>query len=107
MARFLVLWQPNWAVTWPADPSEGLKLTEMMFATIDNLMKKGEIEEFGFFPDGRAGYLIIKGEASDIYRRVSLFQPYILCEAHEIIPYEKGKEITIELSKAQIEASKM
>lgn len=104
MARFLVLWRVNWAATWPTDPTEGLKLTKMMFASIEDSMKQGKIEEFGFFPDGGGGYTINKGEAADIYRGVSQFQPYMIFEVHEIIPYEKGKEITLAMAKAQVEA---
>jgi len=96
----LTLWRMNPAAAWPTDPSEALKLNEKMFAAIDEAIKKGGVEEFGFFPDGASGYGIGKGEAADAFRSVSMFVPYILCEVHEIIPYEKGKEITIALLKA-------
>jgi len=104
--RFLVLWRMNPAVPSPTDPSEHLKLEEKMFAATDDLIKKGEIEEFGFFQDGTSGYVIGKGEATDMFRCSSMFLPYILCEVHEIIPYEKGKEITMAVLKAGIEAAK-
>ena len=106
MARFLVLWRGNPAAAWPADPSESLELMEKTFAAIDDLIKKGAIEEFGFFPDGWSGYVIGKGEATDVFTTVSMFGPYILCEVHEIIPYEKGKEISMALGKAMVEAAK-
>ena len=77
-----------------------------MFGAIEEKMKKGEIEEFGFFPDGSSGFAISEGQATDVSRRVSMFQPYMLFEVHEIIPYEKGKEITLAITKAQIEAAK-
>lgn len=105
MARFLVLWRQNLAAPWPADPSKGLRLNEMMMAGIENLMKKGEIEEFGFFPDGMSGYGISKGETTDVYRRVSMFQPFITVEVHEIIPFQKGREISMAVMKARIEAA--
>jgi len=89
---------------WPTDPSKYLELEEKMWAPIDGLMKKGEIEEFGVFPDAYSGYAIGKGEAVDVYRDVSMFHPYILNEVHEIIPYEKYKEITRAGLKAQIAA---
>lgn len=100
MSRFLVLWRSNPAAPWPTDPSEHLKLDEKMFAAIGESIKKGEIEDFGFFLDGRSGYGIGRGESTDIFRSLSMFLPYIFCEVHEIIPYEKGKEITIALLKA-------
>ena len=106
MARFLILWRSNPAAPMPTDPSEHLKLEEKMFAAVDDLIKKGEIEEFGFFQDGTSGYVIGKGEATDIFRRLRMFSPYILGEVHEIIPYEKGKEIMLAVAKAKIEAAK-
>ena len=106
MARFLSLWRMNPAAAWPTDPSEALKLSEMMFAAIDEGIKSGGVEEFGFFPDGGSGYSIGKGEATDVFRSVSMFQPYILCEVHEIIPYEKGKEIAMAMMKAIVKAAK-
>ena len=106
MARFLVLWRLNPVAPWPTDPSKYLELQEKMWAGIDALMQKGEIEEFGVFPDGTSGYAIGKGETVDTYRDVSMFQPYILSEVHEIIPYEKQKEIIRAILKAQIAATK-
>jgi hypothetical protein len=106
MGRFLVLWQQNPNAPWPTDAAERLKMNEMMMTAIDGLIKKGEIEEFGFFLDGTSGYGISKGEVTDAYRRVSMFQPYITAEVHEIIPFEKGWQISREVMKAKVEAAK-
>lgn len=106
MARYLVLWRQNPVAPWPTDPSEALKLNEIMFATMDELIKKGEIDEFGWFQDAVSGYVISKGDSADIFRRSTMFQPYILGEVHEIISYEKGKEISIAVARAKIEAAK-
>ena len=106
MARFLVLWHLSPVAPWPTDPSKLLELEEKMWAGMDGLMKKGEIEEFGVFPDGYSGYAIGKGETADLYRNVSMFQPYFVSEVHEIIPYEKQKEIIRAVLKAQIAAMK-
>ena len=106
MARFLVLWRVNPTAPFPTDPSKDLELNEKMWAAIDGLMKKGDVEEFGVFPDGYSGYGIGKGETVDAYRNVSMFHPYFLSEVHEIIPYEKQKEIIRALYKAKIAAAK-
>lgn len=106
MVRYLTLWRVNQAAPWPTDPSESLKINEKMFAAIDDLIKKGQVREFGHFLDGNSGYVIGEGEPTDTFRNVSMFYPYILCEVHEIMPYEKGKEITLALAKARIEAAK-
>jgi hypothetical protein len=73
---------------------------------LDGMMKKGEMEEWGIFPEVHSGYLIGKGEAVDALRNVSMFFPHIVCEVHEIIPYEKYKETLRAVRKAQIAAIK-
>jgi len=106
LARFLVLWRINPIAPFPTDPSKKLELNEKMWAGMDGLMKKGEIEDYGVFPDGYSGYAISKGETVDVYRDVLMFHPYFLIEVHEIIPYEKQKEIIRAVLKAQIAAAK-
>jgi hypothetical protein len=106
VARYLVLWRQNPAAPTPTTPSENLQLNEMMFAAIDDLMARDEIEEFGFFSDGRSGYVIGKGETIDSFRNVSMFLPYVYSEVHEIIPYKKGKETLITLLKTMTELAK-
>ncbi|MBA7601088.1 hypothetical protein ES703_08155 [subsurface metagenome] len=106
MARFLVLWRPNLLAPRLKDPSENLKFIEKSFAVMDDLMKKGEVEEFGFFPDANSGCIIKKGESTDVFRMLEMFYPDILGEVHEIIPWEKGKEIALALAKAKVEATK-
>jgi len=102
MARFLVLWKRNPVAPWPRDPEEYLKLQEKMWAGIDHLVKRGEVRDFSYFLDGTSGYTLGEGEATDIFRDVSMLTPFYECEVHEIIPYEKGKETLRALLKAQI-----
>ena len=112
MARFLVLWRTNPAAIslTPVDPSERLKMLEMEYAAIEDLMKKGQIEEFSFFADtnegGPYGYGIAKGDITEVARIAWMFAPHCLMEIHEIIPYEKGKQIRMELMKAMVEAAR-
>jgi len=106
MARFLSFWRTNPVAPWPIDPVEYLKLLEKMWAGVDSLLKKAEIKEVGYFPDGTSGYVISEGDSADVLRRISMFSRYIQFEVHEIIPYEKSKEIIRAVWKAQAEAAK-
>jgi hypothetical protein len=106
MARFLAIWRVNPSAPWPTDPSKNLEMLEKMWASIDDLIRKGEIEEIGSFPEALVGYTISKGEAIDVYRRVSMFNPYFVFEIHEMLPWEKTKETLRAVSKAQIAAMK-
>ena len=104
MARYLAIWHVNPSAPWPTDPSKNLEMLEMMWAAIDGLMKKGELEEWGIFPEGHVGYTIGKGEAIDMFRNANMFYPFVINEIHEIIPYAKQKEIIRANTKAQIAA---
>jgi len=96
----------NPVAPFPTDPSKVLEVNEKMFAAMDALIKKGEVKEFGFFPDATSGYVIHEGASTDLFRNANMFMPYIYGESHEVISYEKGKEIIIALLKAQIAAMK-
>jgi hypothetical protein len=99
LPRFLILWQRSPSAPWPKDLKETAKLLETMWAGIDNLIKKGEVKEFGWFLDGKSGYAIGEGESTTVLRDVSLFMPFEEFEVHETIPYEKGKAATREAWK--------
>jgi hypothetical protein len=106
MARYLLLWRWNTAAQWPADPSESLKLSETMLAAIDDLIKKGELEQSGFFPDGGSGYMICRGEVTDVFRISGMLQPYMVSDVHEIIPWAKAKEIALAMGRAMVEEAR-
>jgi hypothetical protein len=106
VARFLVLWSRNPVAPWPEDPAENSRLMERLWAGVDDLIKKGEIKEFGYFLDGASGYAIGEGGSTETFRNVSMFSPYIECEVNEIISYEKAKESLKALMRAQERAAK-
>jgi hypothetical protein len=107
VAKYLILWRSNLTAPWPVDPAKYLELEEKMWAGIEGLMKRGEIKETGYFPNGVGGYIIGEADATTLYRDVLMFQPYFLVEVNEIIPFEKHKEIARAVLKGKIEAAKM
>ncbi|HVP17026.1 MAG TPA: hypothetical protein VMT42_06640 [candidate division Zixibacteria bacterium] len=106
MARYLILWHRNPVAPWPNDLKEAIKLMETMWVGIDNLMKMGEIKEFGWYLDGKSGYAIGEGESTTVLRDVSMFMPFEEFEIQEIIPWEKGKAAVREAWKILEEATK-
>jgi hypothetical protein len=106
MAKYLVLWHANPIAPWPVDPAKYLELEEMIWAGMDGLIKKGEVKELGYYPNGQGGYIIGEGEATTLYKNVLMFQPYFMVEVHEIISYENHKEISRAVCRARIEAAK-
>jgi hypothetical protein len=105
VARYLVLWRRS-PTAWPTDPVEYSNLIMRFKAAIDNSMKKGEMKEHGHFLDGTSGYTIWEVEATDLLRNYSMLVPYYECEVHEIIPYEKSREILTAVFEARTEAAK-
>ncbi|MGB8311975.1 MAG: hypothetical protein WCE81_08950 [Halobacteriota archaeon] len=105
MAKYLTLWHLN-PMAVPLDPAEHVKLNEMLYAMMDNMLKTGEITEFGFFLEGCSGYTMSEGESADTFRKVTGFFPVITVESREIIPYETGKEILRGVWNALAEAAK-
>ena len=105
MGRYMVLWRVNWD-RFPADPSKTLELNEQLWMVMDDLMKKGIVKDYGIFPEGESGFLIGEGDTTEIYKNVNMFIPYVFSEVHEIVPYEKQKEITRGRLKTQIAAMK-
>jgi hypothetical protein len=106
MAKFLNTWRMNPMAPMSPDPAEQAQATEMLFAMLDNAVQRGQLLEFGFFPDGTSGYAISTGEANDIFRSTVAFYPWIVSEVREMIAYETGKEIMRGVLKAQMEAMK-
>jgi len=92
LAKYLTLWHLNPTAV-PRDPAEHVKLNEMLYTRIDNMLKTGEIMEFGFFLEGSSGYAISEGESADTFDLLTGFFPVITFEPREIIPYERGREI--------------
>jgi hypothetical protein len=85
---------------WPTDPAEALKLNEALWAAMDDLMKKGEVIEFGWFLDGKSGYAIGEGDSVTTFKNVTMFGTYFDMTVSEIIPYEVGKQV----NRARLEA---
>ena len=106
MGRFLLLWRVNWD-RWPVqDLSKHLEMNEKLWKVMDDLMKKGIVKDYGIFPEGESGFLIGEGDAITVFKNASMFVPYVSSEVHEIIPFEKQKEITRGILQAQIAAMK-
>ena len=106
MAKYLLLWRRRDVAQWPPNPVDYLKLMEMQWATIDGLLKKGEIKEFAFFLNGVTGYAMGEGDGATVFKDVTMFSHFYDFEVSEILPFEKGKETMRSVMKAQIEAMK-
>ena len=87
------MWTQNPTAPWPTDPAEALQLNEALWAAVDDLMKKGEVTEFGWFLDGTSRYAIGESDAVTIFTNVTMFSTYFNMTVEEIIPYEVGKQV--------------
>jgi hypothetical protein len=103
MAKFMILWRVN-PMTTPPDTVARVKVNEMLWAMIDDMMETGEIREEGFFLNGTSGYTLVDGEPADVFKVAASFRPFVDSEVHEILPYETGKEVVRGILKATAEA---
>jgi len=106
MGKFLTVWTQNPNAPWPTDPAEALKLNETFWVAMDDLMKKGEVVEFGWFLNGRSGYAIGEGDSVTVFKNINRFSTYFDMTVEEIIPYEVGKQVNRERLKEMIVAMK-
>lgn len=106
MGKYLTLWSQSPTAPWPTDPAEALKLNETFWAAIDDIMKKGEVTDFGWFLDGKSGYVIGEGDSTTIFTNVNMFSTYFDMTVEEVIPYEVGKQVNRARLKALMAATK-
>jgi hypothetical protein len=106
MGKYLALWSQKPTAPWPTDPAEALKINEMLWAAVDELLKKGEITEFGWFMDTISGYAIGESNAVTLFTNVSMFSDFFDMTLEEIIPYEVGKQVHRARLKALMAAKK-
>ncbi len=106
MGKYITLWTLNPNAPWPTDPAEALKVNEALWAAMDELMKKGEVTEFGWFLDAKSGYAIGEADAVTIFTNVNMFSTYFDVTVEEIIAYEVGKQVNRARLNALIAATK-
>jgi len=87
----------------PTDVVESLKSFEMLSAMTEHLIQTGEVEEMGYFLDGKSGYTIADGENKDAFTRSFSFFPFIEFEVHEIVPRDLADGIMRGVLKARVE----
>jgi len=103
MTKYMTIWRCNPAAPWPQDPAAATQWFEMVFAAVDEGLKSGLYLEFGFFPNADSGYVIVSGEAKDVFMRAFADFPWLQFEVHEIIDYETGKANARQVLKARAE----
>ena len=81
-------------------------IIDRSIAVVDRLIKKGLVKEFGYFLEEWRGYAIQEGEAKEVFESVYSFLPHYSTEMHEIMPWDKGKEIGRAVTKADVDAAK-
>lgn len=105
MGKFLILWCTNSAAPFPKESKEYKKFMEHIWMSIDARVKSGMLKDYGFFLESKAGYAIAEGTSEQVFKYVSMFAPYWTSTVHEIISYEKGKEILKQAMTGAIECA--
>jgi hypothetical protein len=100
---YLNYWRKSTA--WPTDPTENIKLTEVMWEAMEAKINSGEIREFGFFSDSVSGYVITaEHDVLKNFQTSAMLYPFIeIVKSEEIVPFERAKEVMRGVWKAQAE----
>lgn len=105
MGKFLILWCTNLAAPFPKESKEYRKFMDHIWMSIDKRVKSGMLKDYGFFLESKAGYAIAEGSSEQVFKYVSMYAPYCTSTVHEIMSYEKGKEILREAMTSAIECA--
>jgi L-rhamnose mutarotase len=105
LTKFVILWCTNLAAPFPTDSKEYKSFMEHIWASIDKRVKEGMLKDYGFFLESKAGYAIAETTAEQVFKFVSMFAPYWTFTIHEVMPYEKGKDILRRVMTGAIECA--
>jgi L-rhamnose mutarotase len=105
LTKFVILWCTNLAAPFPTDSKEYKSFMEHIWSSIDKRVKEGMLKDYGFFLESKAGYAIAETTAEQVFKFVSMFAPYWTFTIHEVMPYEKGKDILRRVMTGAIECA--
>jgi len=70
-------------------------------------LSEGTLKEVHAFLRGDEGYAISKDVSEEkLYADLQAWQPWVLFEVHQTIPFPKGIEINLEVAKARAQMMK-
>ena len=92
MTRFLNLWEVDYSKM-PADPSERAALIGKQIEMTKKMLDEGQIEDWGIFASGGAGYGIAEGTETEALRRTMQFAPYIRFKTYPVLTIDQAAEV--------------
>lgn len=87
----------------PTDPKVALKVMEVNFGAMGELLKTGIVTDIGTFKPGE-GYMIVEFPSlEEAYTLAERWYPHMSADVREIIPWEKTKEIAFANRREQVQ----
>jgi hypothetical protein len=107
MTQFFILWRQNAGIPPAPDPNQQVKQIEGFLALMRQQLSQGSLKEVHAFLDGDKGYAISKDVSEEkLYAELQSWQPYVLFEVHQTVPFPKAIEIGLEVQKARAQMMK-
>ncbi len=107
MTKFLTLWRSCPSAQLPTDPTELQKIRDMLWGLLDLGISMGQVKDAGYFLDGNSGYFIAEADASEALQAAISTCPFIEYDMiAAVVPYDEGKKLFREDTKARTEAMK-
>ncbi len=105
--KFLVLWRSCPSAQLPGDPMELQKIRDTLWGLQDMGIGMGTIKDSGFFLDGTKGYFITEADATQALQAAIASCPFVEYDMiAPVVPFEEGKALFREDTKAKLEAMK-
>lgn len=92
MPKFINLWEAD-SSKMPTDPSERAALLGKQIEMTKKMLNEGQLNDWGIFAGGGAGYGIGEGTGADILKRTMQFAPYIKSKVHLVLSIDEVAEI--------------
>ena len=92
MPKFLNLWEVD-SSKMPTDPNERAALMGKQIEMTKKMLNEGQINDWGIFAGGGAGYTISEGSEADILKRVMQFMPYCKFQVHPVLSIDEVAEV--------------
>jgi hypothetical protein len=92
MSKYLILWETD-MTRWSTDPKERAAMSTKMVEKIKQDIKEGNTLDWGIFVGGGAGYIVVEGNAPDVYKDVRQYLPYITSKVQQVLSIDEALEV--------------
>jgi hypothetical protein len=92
MSKYLINFELD-VSRWSTDPKERAAMSTKMLEKIKQDMKEGMTRDWGMFVGGVAGYMVVEGNAPDVYKNIRQYYPYVTFKVQQVLTIDETLEV--------------